>query len=54
MAELDELTVPEIAEVLQFSLDTARARLRTARKAFEAALAAHQQQHSEEEGACQI
>ena len=39
MAELDELTVPEIAEILGIPLDTAYSRLRAARQAFEEALA---------------
>jgi RNA polymerase sigma-70 factor (ECF subfamily) len=39
MAELDELTVPEIAEILDIPLNTAYSRLRAARQAFEEALA---------------
>jgi len=39
MAELDELTVPEIAEILAIPLNTAYSRLRAARQAFEEALA---------------
>jgi RNA polymerase sigma-70 factor (ECF subfamily) len=39
MAELDELTVPEIAEILDVPLNTVYSRLRAARQAFEAALA---------------
>ncbi len=39
MVELDELTVPEVAEVLEIPLNTAYSRLRAARQAFEAALA---------------
>ena len=38
MAEIDELTAPEIAEILQIPLNTAYSRLRAARQAFEAAL----------------
>jgi RNA polymerase sigma-70 factor (ECF subfamily) len=38
MAEIDELTVPQIAEVLQIPLNTAYSRLRAARHAFEEAL----------------
>ena len=38
MAELDELTVPEIAEILGIPLNTAYSRLRAARQAFEEAL----------------
>ena len=41
MAELDELTVPEIAEALELPLNTAYSRLRAARQAFEEALARH-------------
>ena len=41
MAELDELTVPEIAEILEIPLNTAYSRLRAARQAFEEALARH-------------
>lgn len=39
MAELEELTCPEIAAALQIPLNTAYSRLRAAREAFEAALA---------------
>lgn len=38
MAELDELTCPEIAEILSIPLNTAYSRLRHAREAFDAAL----------------
>src|SRR5687767_5322047 len=41
MAELDELTVPEFAEILEIPLNTAYSRLRAARQAFEEALARH-------------
>ena len=41
MAELDELTVPEIAEILEIPLNTAYSRLRTARQVFEEALVRH-------------
>jgi RNA polymerase sigma-70 factor, ECF subfamily len=41
MAELDELAVPEIAEILEIPLNTAYSRLRAARQAFEDALARH-------------
>ena len=37
MAELDELTAPEIAEILEIPLNTAYSRLRAARQAFDAA-----------------
>lgn len=39
LIEIDELTVPEAAEVLEIPLNTAYSRLRAARQAFEAALA---------------
>jgi RNA polymerase sigma-70 factor, ECF subfamily len=45
MAELDELTVPEIAEILEIPLNTAYSRLRAARRAFEDALARRSAQH---------
>jgi len=38
MAELEELTVPEIAEILRIPLNTAYSRLRAARQQFEAAV----------------
>lgn len=41
MAELQELTCPEIAQALNIPLNTAYSRLRHAREAFEAALARH-------------
>jgi RNA polymerase sigma-70 factor, ECF subfamily len=41
MVELDELTVPEIAEILEIPLNTVYSRLRAAREAFEDALARH-------------
>jgi RNA polymerase sigma-70 factor, ECF subfamily len=41
MAELDELTVPEIAEILEIPLNTAYSRLRAARQSFEEALVRH-------------
>jgi RNA polymerase sigma-70 factor (ECF subfamily) len=41
MVELDDLTVPEIAEILEIPLNTAYSRLRAARQAFEEALARH-------------
>jgi RNA polymerase sigma-70 factor (ECF subfamily) len=43
LVELDELTVPEAAEVLEIPLNTAYSRLRAARLAFEAALARRRQ-----------
>ncbi len=48
MVELDELTVPEVAEILQIPLNTAYSRLRTARQAFEEALT--RRRSSEERG----
>ena len=39
LAELEEMTVPEIAEALELPLNTAYSRLRSARQAFEAVLA---------------
>jgi RNA polymerase sigma-70 factor, ECF subfamily len=39
MVEIDELTVPEAAEILEVPLNTAYSRLRAARQAFEEALA---------------
>ena len=44
MAELDELTCPEIADALSIPLNTAYSRLRHAREAFEAALLRHKVQ----------
>ena len=41
MAELDELAVPEIADILEIPLNTAYSRLRAARQAFEEALVRH-------------
>ncbi len=42
LVELEELTVPEVADALEIPLNTAYSRLRAAREAFEAALARHQ------------
>jgi RNA polymerase sigma-70 factor (ECF subfamily) len=42
LVELEELSVPEAAEVLEIPLNTAYSRLRAARQAFEAALARHE------------
>jgi RNA polymerase sigma-70 factor (ECF subfamily) len=39
LAELEEMSVPEIAEALEIPLNTAYSRLRAARQAFEAGLA---------------
>lgn len=41
LAELEEMSAPEIAQVLDIPLNTAYSRLRTARQAFEQALARH-------------
>jgi RNA polymerase sigma-70 factor (ECF subfamily) len=41
MAELEQMTMPEIADALGLNLNTAYARLRVAREEFEAALARH-------------
>jgi RNA polymerase sigma-70 factor, ECF subfamily len=41
LVELEEMTVPEVAEALEIPLNTAYSRLRAARLAFEAALARH-------------
>lgn len=42
LVELEELSVPEVAEVLNIPLNTAYSRLRAARQSFEAALARHE------------
>jgi RNA polymerase sigma-70 factor (ECF subfamily) len=47
LVELEELTVPEAAEVLEIPLNTAYSRLRLARQAFEAALSRHQARSGE-------
>jgi RNA polymerase sigma-70 factor, ECF subfamily len=44
LAEVEELTVPEIAEALGLKVNTAYSRLRLARQAFDAALAEHRAQ----------
>jgi len=54
MAELDELTVPEIAETLELPLNTAYSRLRAARQAFEEALARHAARREGGGGRCRI
>ena len=41
LVELDELSVPEVADALEIPLNTAYSRLRAARLAFEEALARH-------------
>jgi RNA polymerase sigma-70 factor (ECF subfamily) len=40
LAEIEELTAPEIAEALEINVNTVYSRLRAARRAFDAALAA--------------
>jgi RNA polymerase sigma-70 factor (ECF subfamily) len=45
---LEELTVRQVAELLEISLNTAYSRLRAARQAFEAALARHDARPSRE------
>jgi len=41
LAEIEEMTMPEIAQALEIPLGTVYSRLRTARQLFEAALARH-------------
>ena len=54
MVELDELTVPEVAEILQIPLNTAYSRLRAARRAFERALTRHSARRERLGEACRI
>jgi len=54
MAELDELTVPEIAQILEIPLNTAYSRLRAARHAFEEALARHSARTEGRGGPCRV
>ena len=54
MVELDELTVPEIAEILEIPLNTAYSRLRAARQAFEEALARHSARSEGGGGRCRV
>jgi RNA polymerase sigma-70 factor (ECF subfamily) len=42
LVEFEEMSVPEVAEVLDIALNTAYSRLRAARQAFDAALARHE------------
>lgn len=42
LVELEELSVPEVADALEIPVNTAYSRLRAARQAFEAALARHE------------
>ena len=52
LAELDELTVPEIAAALGIPLNTAYSRLRTARQELEAALSRYQARTSKQGPSC--
>ena len=54
MAELDELTVPEIAEALELPLNTAYSRLRAARHEFEEVLARHLARREGGGGRCRV
>jgi len=54
MVELDELTVPEVAEILQIPLNTAYSRLRAARQAFEEALARRSTRVEGHGGPCRV
>jgi RNA polymerase sigma-70 factor, ECF subfamily len=45
LVEVDELTVPEAADILEIPLNTAYSRLRSARQSFEAALARHRERN---------
>jgi RNA polymerase sigma-70 factor (ECF subfamily) len=47
LVELEEFTVPEVAEALEIPLNTAYSRLRAARQAFEAALARLEKRNKE-------
>jgi RNA polymerase sigma-70 factor (ECF subfamily) len=42
LVEIEELNIPEVAELLGIPLNTAYSRLRAARQAFDAALARHE------------
>jgi RNA polymerase sigma-70 factor (ECF subfamily) len=48
LSELEQLTAPEIADVLGENLNTVYSRLRKARQGFEAALARHRAAHPKE------
>lgn len=50
LAEVEEMTMPEIASALEIPLNTAYSRLRSARQAFEAALARHEARAAFKEG----
>ncbi|HEX3852063.1 MAG TPA: sigma-70 family RNA polymerase sigma factor [Polyangiaceae bacterium] len=45
LVEIDELTVPEVADILEIPLNTAYSRLRAARQTFEAAVARRREQN---------
>lgn len=49
LSEIEELTIPEIAELLELNVNTAYSRLRAARSAFEAALARHRAREAQKE-----
>jgi len=53
LADLEQMTAPEIAEVLQIPLNTVYSRLRAARREFELALASWQRAHDAHETATQ-
>jgi RNA polymerase sigma-70 factor, ECF subfamily len=50
LAEIEELSAPEIAAALEIPLNTAYSRLRVARQMFDAALAQHTERSSKGEG----
>ena len=52
MVEIDELTIPEVAGILQIPLNTAYSRLRAARQAFEEALARRTPRSERRGGTC--
>jgi RNA polymerase sigma-70 factor (ECF subfamily) len=54
MVEIDELTVPEVAEILQIPVNTAYTRLRAARQAFEQALARHEARRERRAVSCRV
>jgi len=54
MVELDELSVPEIAEILEIPLNTAYSRVRAARQAFEEALVRHSARSEGGGGRCRV
>jgi RNA polymerase sigma-70 factor (ECF subfamily) len=47
LAELEQMTAPEISSVLGVNLNTVYSRLRLARRDFDAALARHRARRSE-------